>query len=149
MTQVVSIEPVVKSMTVRCPRERAFEVFTREVGSWWPTETHALHPGKVAKVVIEEHAGGEWCELALDGERGHIGTVLTWEPPSRLVVSWEVSTEHPATEVDVRFSTVEGGTRVDLEHRRWERLGDEAGEQRASYDEGWTLVLGRYETGVG
>ena len=148
MTQVVSLEPVVKAVMVRCSQERAFEVFTREIGTWWPTETHALHPGRVAQVVIEERDGGEWYEIAVDGERGHIGTVLSWEPPSRLVVSWEVNAEHPATEIDVRFSAVEGGTRVDLEHRGWERLGDAAGEARASYDEGWTFVLGRYERGA-
>ena len=149
MTQVVSIDPVVKSVTVRCSQERAFEVFTREVRAWWPTETHALHPGKVAAVVIEERHGGEWYEITVDGRRGHIGTVQSWEPPHRLVVSWEGSTEQPATEIDVRFTQVGDVTRVDLEHRGWERLGSAAGESRASYDEGWTLVLDRYESSTG
>ena len=124
---------------------RAFEVFTREIGSWWPLDEIALHPGEVREVVFEEREGGEVYETSNDGERSHWATVLAWEPPSGFTIAWKVDPEAVAeTEVDVRFSAEGDGTRVVLEHRHWERLGAPAAEARAGYDGGWEMVLGRY-----
>lgn len=138
-----ALAPIVKTRTVGCDPERAFTVFTREVGTWWPTETHALHPGEVERVVWEEHVGGAVYEIATSGARGSWATVLTWEPPHRLVIAWQVNPERLGTEMEVRFTAVEGGTRVDVEHRGFERVAD--GEaMRTGYDTGWELVLARY-----
>ncbi len=139
----VASAPIVKTRTVDCDPERAFTVFTREVGTWWPTDTHALHPGEVEQVVWEEHVGGTVYEVATSGERATWATVLTWEPPHRLVIAWQVNPERLGTELEVRFTESAGGTRVDVEHRGFETLAD--GEtMRAGYDTGWELVLARY-----
>ena len=78
MTETAVIAPIVKSVHVACSPEHAFEVFTREIGSWWPLETHALHPGEVREVVWEERVGGEVYEVSVDGKRAHWATVLEW-----------------------------------------------------------------------
>lgn len=138
----MTVEPVVKTVTVGCPLERAFTVFTREIGTWWPTESHALHAGDVQEVVWEEREGGEVYEIATGGARGRWATVLQWEPPHRLVIAWQVNPERLGTEVEVRFTETPEGTRVDLEHRGFERLADGAA-MRGNYDPGWDVVLGR------
>ena len=147
MTETVVISPVVKSLHVACTPEHAFEVFTRGIGSWWPLETHALHPGEVGEVVWEEHEGGEVYEVSTGGERAHWATVLAWAPPTGLTIAWKVDPDAPAaTEVEVRFAAEAGGTRVELEHRHWERLGATAATTRAGYggDGGWEMVLDRF-----
>jgi uncharacterized protein YndB with AHSA1/START domain len=152
MTETMTIAPVVKSVHVRCSPDRAFETFTREIRSWWPLDTHALHPGQVREVVWEEREGGEVYEISTEGEKSHWATVVAWSPPTGLTLAWQVdpSAEAP-TEVQVRFTPDEGGTRVDLEHRHWERLGAVGAETRASYgsEKGWAMVLDRYAEELG
>lgn len=145
MTEMLTVAPVVKSVRVDCDVETAFRTFTRDMTSWWPLETHALHPGAVREVVWEERDGGEVYEISTSGEKAHWATVLAWAPPTRLVLAWHVNPDAPApTEVDVRFSPDGDGTRVDLEHRYWERLGEGAADTRERYETGWDIVLGRY-----
>ncbi len=144
MMETATIAPVVKSVHVACSPEHAFEVFTREIGSWWPLETHAIHPGDVRRVVWEEHEGGAVYEISTGGERANWATVIAWDPPNGVTFSWHVNrAATDPTEVDVRFVPEAGGTRVDLEHRHWERLGAAAAETRAGYDSGWDTVLDR------
>ena len=136
----MTIEPVRRSVGVDCGVEEAFRVFTREIGSWWPTESHAIEPGKVTQVVFEERVGGRVYEIA--GEGAHEWAVVrAWEPPNRLVLEWKVNPDRPATEIEVTFTPYEdgNGTRVELEHRGWDDR-----DLRDGYDTGWDLVLGRY-----
>lgn len=150
MTEMQTIAPVTRSVLARCSPEIAFEVFTRETATWWPLETHALHPGEVADVVWEERIGGEVYEISTNGERSHWATITAWDPPSRLALAWHVNPEAPApTDVEVTFTPEPGGTRIELEHRGWERLGADAEQVRANYDEGWEMVLGRYLAKLG
>jgi uncharacterized protein YndB with AHSA1/START domain len=136
---------VIKSVHVRCGVERAFEVFTREIRTWWPLKQLALHPGEVREVTWEEREGGEVYEISNDGEKSHWATVLAWAPPSGFTIAWKVDPEAVAeTEVEVRFTPDGDGTRVVLEHRNWERLGAGAAEARDGYDNGWEMVLGCY-----
>jgi len=144
VSETLTIAPVRKSVRVACSIELAFEVFTRAADTWWPTETHALQAGKVESIVWEEHEGGTVYEVSTEGERGHWATILAWEPPGRFVLSWEVVPGRPATEIEVRFAADGEGTRVDLEHRHWERLGGEGQSTRDSYDGGWDTVLAPY-----
>ena len=150
MSNTVTVTPVTKSVVVACDIEHAFRVFTSEVGSWWPLDSHARHPGAVREVVWEEREGGEVYEISADGEKAHWATVLAWDPPTRTVIAWHVNPDAPAaTEVEVRFSAEGDGTRVDLEHRGWERLGEQAAGTRGSYDGGWDSVLARYVSHLG
>ena len=82
-----------------------------------------------------------------DGTEGTWGTVLVWEPPSRVVLAWKPNTnDNPPTELEVRFTPDGGGTLVKLEHRGWERLGAIAERARADYGQGWVGVLSRFAT---
>ena len=107
-------------------------MFTRAIGSWWPLETHALHPGQVREVVWEEREGGEVYEISTDGERSHWATVLAWAPPTALTIAWQVDPDGRGDDGGRGALHARGrGTRVDLEHRRWERLGADRRARRA------------------
>ncbi len=143
MSETLTTTPITKSVEVACDQGTAFRVFTTEIGSWWPTETHAINAGDVREVVWEEREGGKVFEIAATGERCTWATVLTWEPPHRLVIAWQVNPNRLGTEIEVRFTPRDGGTRVDLEHRGWENIVDRD-EMRGGYETGWDVVLGRF-----
>jgi len=150
MTDALVIEAVRKTVTVDCVVEEAFRVFTSDAISWWPIQTHSIHEDKVQEIVFEGREGGEVYEVSTTGETGHWATVLTWEPPSRLVLAWNVMKSDPLpTEVEIRFSPDGDGTRVELEHRGWEAFREGGADKRASYDTGWDYVLGLYERRLG
>ena len=136
------LEPVRQSVRVRRPIDAAFELFTRDIGSWWPVGTHHAR-GEVVGVVFEGRLGGRIYERCRDGETADWGEVLAWDPPRRVVFSWVLSVRQGApTEVEVRFTAEDATTtRVEVEHRGWERLGGLATETRASYLNGWPLVM--------
>ena len=144
MSDALVIEVVRKTVTVDCAVEEAFRIFTVDALSWWPVESHSIHE-TVSAIVFEPEQGGEVYEVSTSGERSHWATVLEWEPPSRLVLAWNVGkAEASPTEVEVRFVPESGRTRVELEHRGWERLAENAEAKRSSYDSGWDFVLGTY-----
>jgi uncharacterized protein YndB with AHSA1/START domain len=138
-----TIEPVVVAVEVRRGVEEAFGVFTGEIASWWPVADHSVEADKVEAVVLEGRVGGRLYERWRDGGESDWGRVVVWEPPSRLVLSWSPNPERSATtEVEVRFTALEPDhTRVELEHRGWERLGVLAAELRDNYRDGWPGVL--------
>ena len=146
MSDALVIEAVRKSVTVDCTVEEAFRVFTADATSWWPIATHSINGRDVKEVVFEGQEGGEVYEVTATGERGHWATVIAWEPPGRLVLAWNIlEREAVPTEVEVRFVSEGDTTRVDLEHRGWEAIADEAEAKRTSYDTGWGQVLGVFE----
>jgi uncharacterized protein YndB with AHSA1/START domain len=146
MNETLIIEAVRKTVTVDCSVEEAFRVFTTGIRSWWPTDTHSIHGEKVRDVVFEEREGGEVYELSEDGQRARWATILAFEPPSRLVFTWEVSPNSLGTEVEVRFAEEGDGTRVELEHRGWDTP---QADVRASYDTGWDFVLRHFTERAG
>ena len=141
------IEPIRRSVTVAADPDRTFRTFTREIGSWWPTETHSMAADRddastVTSLTFEEREGGRVVEIDDRGNEGTWATILTWDPPHRVVLAWKPNTrDEPPTEVEITFTAVEAGTRVDLEHRGWERLGDRAPQARQSYTSGWATLL--------
>jgi uncharacterized protein YndB with AHSA1/START domain len=140
-----AIEPVRKTLAVDCTPERAFEVFTREIGTWWPITTHSVDGAATLEVVFEEKVGGRIYERHSDGTEHDWGSVLVWEPPSRFVMTWHPGDDGSrATELEVRFAAESEGTRVDLEHRGWEVYAAEAAEMQRNYDAGWGEVLSHY-----
>jgi uncharacterized protein YndB with AHSA1/START domain len=141
-----SVEAVRKSLVVNCSPERAFEVFTREIGTWWPLHKYSIGEDEITEVVFEEHVGGRVFERHADGGEGEWGRVVAWEPPGRFVMSWYPGRDaSEATELEVSFSAEGDGTRVDLEHRGWEIFAADAQSPRESYDGGWASVLDYYE----
>jgi uncharacterized protein YndB with AHSA1/START domain len=140
-----AIEPVHKALVVNVSPERAFKVFTREIGTWWPLDKHSIGETEIVEVVFEERVGGRVFERHTDGGEADWGTVLSWDPPASFSMTWSPGSDPAkATELSVRFVAEGEGTRVDLEHRGWEILAERAHESRNSYDGGWETVLGHY-----
>ena len=140
-----------QSVDVRVPPERAFEVFTRDIGTWWPLEGYTIGAQPAVTAVIEPRSGGRWFERAADGSECQWGHVLAYEPPHRLVLSWEISCDWQpdagaVSEVEIRFQAHEGGTRVELEHRGLETYGDRAEQMRDTFGspDGWGGLLAKY-----
>jgi uncharacterized protein YndB with AHSA1/START domain len=139
------------SVMVEASLDKAFSVFTDDIGSWWPPEHHL---GQVAEMVFEPRVGGHIFDRMSDGSETHWARVLAYEPPTRLVFSWDVSPTWQleadpgrTSEVEVRF-TAEGPntTRVDLEHRHLDRHGEGWEQLRGAVDSegGWPLGLARF-----
>jgi len=116
---------VVVTITVDVPPAVAFEVFTQETDLWWRRGPRFRIAGRSPGVLaFEPRLGGRLFEQyeSAAGPRAHeIGTVLAWEPPTRLVFGWRAANFAPAehTEVEVRFEPTRRGTRVTVEHRGW------------------------------
>jgi uncharacterized protein YndB with AHSA1/START domain len=130
-----------RSVAVNVPPERAFEVFTSDVASWWPVATHSVADGTPA---FEPRVGGRLFERVGDVEH-FWGKVVAWDPPHRLALEWKVNPDAAAsTDVEITFTPDGDGTLVALVHSGFERLGEKGPEGSGSYGEGWVVVLGRY-----
>ena len=151
MTTAVKIAPVRKSIRVNARPEHAFEVFTAGLGRWWPLD-HGIGKTPRKAAVMETRLGGRWYELAEDGTQTNVGRIVVWEPPRRFVMSWDINSQWKPdstvnSEVEVRF-IAEGAnaTRVELEHRKFEQMGAEAGESmRNDVERGWPGMLERFK----
>jgi uncharacterized protein YndB with AHSA1/START domain len=136
-----------KSVEVGVAPERAWAVFTEEMGTWWPLATHSIGAEGDATpdgIVVEGRVGGSIYET-IGVDRRTWGTVVEWEPPTRLCVEWMV-TPSATTRWTATFTRTSVGTRVDLVHVGFETHGPKADEVRRAYgaDDGWTYVLGRF-----
>ncbi|HLT12288.1 MAG TPA: SRPBCC family protein [Micromonosporaceae bacterium] len=150
MSSSTSILPAIRYVrTVGVPAEKAFQVFTESFISWWPAGHH-LGEADLADVVIEPRVGGRWYEVGVDGSECDWGRVLVWEPPHRLVLTWQISGEwrfdpdpEHASELEIRFVAGEPGqTVVELEHRQIERLvAAQAAYDGVGSDRGWSSIL--------
>lgn len=145
MSQQTNEIVIEKSVTVAVPMDDAFRVFTEEIETWWPLRTHAVDTDSSDTVVMEGREGGRLFERGPSGEEHVWGIVQSWEPPRRVGYTWHPGRgEDTAQEVEVTFTPEGDGTRVEVRHWGWEKLGDRLDETIASYNEGWDLVLGRY-----
>jgi uncharacterized protein YndB with AHSA1/START domain len=150
-------EPIRRSVRVDRAREDAFRLFTEGMGEWWPVERFSRTADgeygegvKLERVVFEPREGGRVYEVTSDGREPSWAEILTYEPPSRIVLAWRPNdSDRPPTEVEVRFEPDGEGTLVELEHRGWERLGDLAADAREGYANGWPLTLERYAAAAG
>ena len=131
---------VQKTIDVDAAQEVAWRVFTEKMGTWWPLAYYKIGKANALDAVIEPRVGGRWYERGDDGSTCQWGSVLAWEPPSRLVLSWDISADwhyDPTlnTEIEVRFNA-EGSdrTRVELEHRHLDRYGARRDEMRRIFD---------------
>jgi Activator of Hsp90 ATPase homolog 1-like protein len=141
MSTQAQIEAIHKSVTVKAAVDQAFKAFTDEITTWWPLATHSYGGEKAKEAVFEGREGGRVYERQQDGTEADWAEVVAWEPPERFVLEWKIC----PSEVEVRFSyESEGVTRVDLEHRGWERAGENAEQTRENYSGGWDVVLGAF-----
>lgn len=146
MTAATEITALVKRIEVATTPETAFRVFTEEMQSWWPMDTHSIGEDKVAAIVVDPREGGRITERWHDGTEYEWAIFTTWDPPRRFVMDWRPNPDprRPYTEVEVSFTQADDVTIVELQHRGWERLGAEAADARESYDTGWDAVLSRF-----
>lgn len=149
MNTTLKIAPVRKSIRVQASPLRAFEFFTAAIDKWWP-KTHGIGRAPIRRIVLEPFVGGRWYNDLEDGSDVTIGHVRAWEPGRRFVVGWEISAQWKpearlelASEVEVRFvEDGEGHTRVEVEHRDFERMGAQSGEtMHNAVDNGWPGML--------
>ena len=151
MTTETTIAPVVKTLTVRCSPADAFATFTERIADWWPLRTHSMGQERAESVRVEPGIDGRIVERLADGAETVWAHMLDWDPPQRLRFSWHPGRDcsrtqiDEATEVEVTFTHEGDGTRVELVHRGWERLGDRAAAARESYQTGWDPVLDLYQ----
>ena len=130
-----------KDVFVRAPVERAWAMFADRLGDWWPLESHSIGGERAETAILTAE---RIYELWDDGTERTWGHVLAWDPPHRVVFTWEIG-EDCGREVEIRFVADGEGTRVELEHRGWEAGAEQTWQ---SYDGGWTHVLGRFVDSV-
>jgi uncharacterized protein YndB with AHSA1/START domain len=152
MTIDDAVGTIRRTLTVHVPIERAFAIFTERFEAWWPREY--TWGGEVLESIgIECREGGLCYEAGPNGFSCHWGRVLVWDPPHRLVLSWQISPERApqpnpakASEIELRFIAEGPRTLVEFEHRGFARHGKGGARYRAAMDspQGWTYILQRY-----
>jgi hypothetical protein len=146
---MISIAPVRKSIVVQADSALAFEIFTKEIDTWWP-QSHSMGGTPFKLSIIEPFIGGRWYAQRQDGSEVNIAHVTAWEPSRRVVFRWEIGAEFApnpdqASELEVRFVSLgAGATRVELEHRDFGRISAGAEAYRNQLDQGWPAALGQF-----
>jgi uncharacterized protein YndB with AHSA1/START domain len=153
MSTQASDTSVRSSIVVDAPIERAFSVFTDGFGRFKPPE-HNMLQVEIAETVFETHVGGNIYDRGVDGSECRWARVLAYEPPDRVVFSWDISPQweietdpDKTSEVEVRFiAETPDRTRVELEHRNLDRHGPgwEGSRDSVGSDHGWPLYLDRF-----
>jgi uncharacterized protein YndB with AHSA1/START domain len=140
-----------RTFTVPVPRDRAFALFTEGLGTWWPRE-FTWSQRLLEWIGMEPRAGGLCSERGPHGFRVDWGRVVEWDPPARVVFSWQISPQRVpepdpsrASEVEVRFAP-DGAerTRAEIEHRAFARHGEGAGAYRSAMEGGWDHLVARF-----
>lgn len=141
-------DPLRMSFDVACSAEHAFAVWTSRIDTWWPRD-HTVS-GRAELVVLQGDVGGRIYERTADGAEHDWGEVTVWQPPTRLAYLWHLGQDRAdATEVEIRFRpTSEAMTRIEIEHKGWERLGEAGKQRRDSNQAGWQAVLPHFVAAV-
>jgi hypothetical protein len=155
VSATVRIAPVRKSIRVQASPLVAFEFFTAGIDRWWP-KSHNIGRAPIRRCIVEPRVGGRWYNELTDGSEVTVGHVTVWEPGKRFAFTWEISAQwrpEPrvalASEVEVQFSPDgETHTRVDIEHRDFERMGEGGESMRGAVDNGWLGILDLYRQGL-
>jgi len=158
VTTQIADTAVRTAIVVDAPQQLAFDVFTQDMGGWWPPDHHIIE-GELAEMVFELRAGGRIYDVGVDGSECQWARVLAFEPPGRVVISWDITTEWKlepdlarTSEVEVRF-VAEGPERtwVELEHRHLDRHGEGWQNMRSAVGSpgGWQGGLQRFAEHLG
>ena len=145
----MTIAPVRASVDVSQPPAEAFELFALRIGDWW--QGNSIGDNARVSLTIEPHTGGRWFETDANGNEPPWGKVLAWDPPSRLLLAWELNSQFKPdpsvlTEIEIAFVPLAGGgTGVSLEHRNLERFGVDAERVATSIGQGWPKQFGGFQ----
>jgi len=136
------IEPIRLAFEVACGVDHAFATWTERTSTWWPA-SHTVSAATDLKITFEPRVGGRIYERAPGGDEHDWGEITAWEPPRRLGYQWHLRADRAdATDVEITFVPVaDGRTRVEIEHRGWERLGAAGEERRDRNQGGWAGLL--------
>lgn len=139
------IEPLRLSFVVDCPVDHAFTVWTAKTSRWWPV-SHTVTEAQGLDVIFEGRVGGRIFERTPAGDQVDWGEIIAWEPPRRLGYLWHINADRSdATEVEITFADQgDATTRIDIEHRGWERLGARGPARRDANRSGWNGLLPHY-----
>jgi uncharacterized protein YndB with AHSA1/START domain len=142
-----------KVVEIKAPAERAFRVFTRQMGQWWNKQFSINQGVPQRDVVMEPMAGGRWFEIGVDGSECPWGRVVDWDEPNRVCLAWQINADWNydpefETRVDVRFEERDGVTIVTLTHSDLERFGDAMTRQIEQMDGGWGKLLDGFKRKV-
>jgi Activator of Hsp90 ATPase homolog 1-like protein len=140
------IEPIRLAFEVACGVDHAFVTWTERASVWWPA-SHTVTAADGLEVSFEPRVGGRIFERTPTGEEHDWGEITAWEPPSRLGYLWHLRADRAdATDVEITFVAVDDAhTRVEIEHRGWERLGADGVERRDRNRGGWASLLPHYQ----
>lgn len=142
------IAPLRITFEVECSPDHAFETWTGKATSWWPPQ-HTVSHEHGATIVFEPRVGGRIFERTSDGGEIEWGRIVEWSPPRRLRYLWHIATDPGnATDVSIQFLRAPGGTRVEIEHGGWDRLGEIGQTWRDANQAGWDGVLPSYIEGA-
>ena len=143
------LDPIVKEIDVQCSQQTAFEVFVKDMESWWPLGRFSVsamlgHPPRALRV--EPRQGGTITEIAHDGSEHLWGRITRYDPNDYLAMDFHIAhPDYPAgdfTLVEVRFTALaDGRTRVRLTQSNWEALGDMAEMVLGGYGKGWAVIF--------
>jgi uncharacterized protein YndB with AHSA1/START domain len=138
-------EPLQVAFDVACGADHAFATWTAGIGTWWPVD-HTVSGEAGLEVVLEGRVGGRIYERTAGGVEHDWGEVTEWRPPMRLAYRWHLGADSAAaTDVAVSFVEVDHAvTRIEIEHRGWERLGAGADSLRDRNQAGWDSLLPYY-----
>jgi uncharacterized protein YndB with AHSA1/START domain len=140
--------PLVIEFEVGVPPPQAFDTWTRRFETWWPA-SHTVS-GAPSAITFEPHPGGRIVEHGADGAEHDWGTVLDWDPPTRLRYSWHLFFDpSEATEIELTFTSLGARTAVRLEQRGWERLGEAGAARRERTQHVWAAIVASFEAALG
>ncbi len=134
-----------KTITVERDLALTFRIWTEKIAAWWPT-SHSLSGDTNTQVFIEGYVGGRFYERTSDGVEHQWGEVVVWEPPYHLAYTWRLGAEPGIpTRVDIYFSALDTNvTRINVEHRGPELIGNLWWQRNADYAKSWDHVLAAY-----
>ena len=149
MTQ--TIQPIRQSVSVPLDPQRAFDLFTADMASWWPADHH-IGETPIKEIVIEPFSGGRWFTRHVGGEETSTGFVTAYDPPHGLTVTWQIGVDWAyhddlVTTLEVRFTPTEDGrTLVELEHRDLEAYGEAAAQMQETFEspDAWGRTLDEF-----
>jgi uncharacterized protein YndB with AHSA1/START domain len=140
------LEPLVSRVEVPCGQQRAFDVFIRDMGTWWPLHKRSMsmrsgHPARA--LMVDPQLGGKIVEVAHDGTEHHWGTITTFSPHDLIAMDFHMGMPpDKASLVEVRFTALgENRTQVELTQSNWEGFGDMAEMLRGHYGTGWRIIF--------
>ena len=141
----MTIAPILRTIEVAVPPDRAFELFTGRMHDWWPMG-HSISDELRVAIEVEPRVGGWWGQIGARGARVQWGKVLSWNPPGRLLLAWQIDAQWQydpdlETELELTFTPVGSNTRVTLEHRNLERFGESAEKIAEQLRNGWPGVI--------